>query len=160
MSLMLAVALVFASAVAQLALEAAVGFSAGVPLLPTAVLAAWARTRGPIEAWAALAPAAILIGVASEARAGWVVLALLPTPLLACALPRGNAWRSLAISSVAAGAGAAAYLALLAAPGVLESPGDVQVGAIARSAGWTALGALVLAVMLLPFRPRERGLFS
>src|SRR5688500_12435934 len=89
MTSLVAAVCVALAALVQLAFVAA-GASGGdlrsLPLLPLAMLAAWAAARGPDEAWAVLLPAPLVLGLASDERVGWFVLALTPTPLLAAAL--------------------------------------------------------------------------
>ncbi len=156
----LAVVLVAASALVQMAMEASIGASTGVPLLPIATLGAWARVRPSFEAWVAIPPAALLLGIASDERTGWVLLALLPAPLLASFAPRGGVGLTLAVAAAAAGLGAGAFLWMLAIVDGNATPAFDEVRTIAGVAGWTALGALLLAACLLPFRPRQRGLFG
>jgi hypothetical protein len=156
-----AAACVTLAALAQLVLAASVGDVRGLPLVPLAVLAAWAVARSPIEAWAGLLPAPLLLGLASDERVGWFVLALAPTPLLAAAL-RGHhgAPRILAASVAAAAGGAVLYTLLLVgvdggARGLID-----DAAALGRSVVLTCLLAALLAAALLPFRTREHGLFA
>ncbi len=160
MTALLAMALVAASALAQLAIEANIGSSAGVPLLPVAILGAWARTRPSFEGWVAVPPAALLLGAASDERAGWFLLALLPVPLLASVTHRGGPGRALAAAAAAAGVGACLYLWAFTVVDGRATLGLDEARTIAGAAAWTALGALLLTACLLPFRPRERGLFA
>lgn len=156
MSTLLATALVLASAVAQLALDAVLGGGWGVPVLPVATLAAWSRVRGPAEVSAAVPVAAVVLGTASESRVGWVLLLLLVAPLLGVAIPRGGVARSLALAGLAGAAGALVFLGALS----LEATPALEVAAASRAAAWTGAGAVAIAAVLYPFRPRERGLFE
>jgi hypothetical protein len=148
------------AALAQLALAAA-GYTQGVPLAPLAVLAAWAVVRNPFEAWSGLLPAPLLLGLASDDRAGWVLIALAPTPLIAAALQaRHSAIRTVAAAVATAAAGAAiCALVLAGAHGALHTlAGTAAINGV--SILLTGLLAAPLAVLLLPFRVRERGLFA
>jgi len=170
MTRLVAAAWVALATLLQLAIIAsgpAVADLRSLPLLPLAALAAWAAARGPDEAWTGLLPAPLLLGLASDERAAWFLLALTPTPLLAAALRgrgRGEARAAklgaLAASGGAAFAGVLAYMLLFAllagdAGAVLDEP-----GALARGALLTSLLAAVLAGALLVPRPRRRGLFG
>lgn len=163
MTKLLAGTCVAIAALGQLALTASggAGDPRGLPLLPLAVLAAWSAARGPGEAWAGLLPAPLLLGLASDERVGWFLLALLPTPLLAAAL-RGShsAWRSIVVSAAAAAPGLALYTLLLFVvagdlPRLVEEPAYLAGGVL-----WTCLLAALLAAVLLLFRPHQRGLFG
>lgn len=128
------------------------------PLLPVAVIAAWATLRGEGDAWPALLIAAIVLGVASQLRVGWFLLALLPTSAL-CAIVVRQAGGRLALAPLAAAVGAVAYLAVLALaagrPATMLQPWEVLL-----AAGWTALVATLVALVLRPFHPRPQGLFE
>lgn len=152
------------AALAQLGLVASVAGDVDVralPVLPLAALAAWTAARGPLEAWAGLLPAPLLLGLTSDERVGWFVLALAPTPLIAAALGRGpGAPRTLGAAAIAAVVGLVLYTALL--EGVAGEARSLIEGASAlgRGALLTGLLAMLLGVALLPFRPRARGLFA
>jgi hypothetical protein len=160
------------------ALFPAGAIGAAAPLLPVALVAAWAAAREPIEVAPALVVAAGALGAVSTERVGWFLLALLPTVAVAVAareLPRRASWgrgrrtlerpagREAALTdvalraAVAAAVGAAAYLALLALasgrPALLPALGV----SIAGATVWSAALATVLALLL---RPRRRGLFG
>ncbi|MSP22710.1 MAG: hypothetical protein EXR66_06800 [Dehalococcoidia bacterium] len=152
------------ASLAQLGLVASVSGSVdacALPLLPLAALAAWAAVRGPVEAWAGLLPAPLLLGLTSDERVGWFIIALAPTPLIAVAL-RGphNAARTIGVAACTAAAGLAIYAALL--EGVAGSGRDLleAPSALGRALLLTCLLAALVSVVLLPFRPRERGLFG
>ena len=83
------------------------------PVLPIIVIAGWGAARGLGEAVLAAALAAIVLGVASEERAGWFLLAMLPTAALvvpALTLPPS---RRLLLAPAAAALGVLAYQGLL-----------------------------------------------
>ena len=126
---------------------------AAAPLLPAALLAAWAAVRDSNEAWPAPVAAALVLGAASEERVGWFLLALLPAFVLAAAVRSASGLRRPALAPFAAAGGALAYAALLDA--AAGDPGAVTVSAAAylRAALWTALAAALLAVLLTPLRP-------
>ena len=167
---LVAAACVACAALLQLAIIASGAAAAdlpGLPLLPLATIAAWAAARGPDEAWAGLLPAPVLLGLASDERVAWFVLALTPTPLLGAALrgnvggePRAAMLGALAASAGAAFAGVLAYTLLLAlvagdARALLAEPGPLGRGALL-----TSVLAAVLAAALLAVRPHRRGLFG
>jgi hypothetical protein len=135
-------------------------FLAGIaaPLLPVAVIAAWATLRGEGDAWPALLVAAFVLGVASQLRVGWFMLALLPTSAL-CAVVVRQAGGRFAFAPAAAAGGAVAYLAVLslaaARPATVLQPWEVLL-----AAAWTALAAALIALVLQPFHPRPRRLFE
>jgi len=136
------------------------------PILPAAIVVAWAAMRGPEETWAALPLPAIVMGALSDERAGWFLIALLPAPLLGMVVSRrarrtgAGLVRRVAWSAAAAGGAALCYgLVLVVAAGVLgdlpSATGDAAVGVLLTG----LLGAL-LALLAWPARRRERGLFS
>lgn len=141
------------------------------PVLPVALIAAWASMRDPRETWPALVVSAVLLGVVSEARIGGYLLALLPTAAAAVLLAaareerdRGttSGARRLTEAAVAGAAGAAAYVTLLAigdAPGVLPLEAGA-IGAILFGAAWTGTVAVAIAAALWPQRSRSTGLFA
>jgi len=131
------------------------------PLLPVALIAAWATARGEREAWAALLIASMVLGVASQERVGWFLLALLPTAALSIFAVRSTAARRIASAPIVAAGGALLYLAVLAlASGRLAALGEQLTAGIAAAA-WTALVAALFALVLWPLQPRtSRGLFE
>jgi hypothetical protein len=154
-----AVLVVLAMAPLQLAIEALAGVSAPVPVLPVAALVAWARVRHPGEAWLAIAPAALVLGAASEVRAGWFLLALLPAPLLAAPRVTGNL-RGMAMAGLAGGAGGCLYLVFLAMANAPDTGGLLESGVALRTTIWTGCSAVVFALAMLPLRPRTREMFA
>ncbi len=128
------------------------------PLLPVALLAAWAGVRHVGETWPMLLLMPLVLGAASEERAGWFLLALLPTAALSLAVQRSRP-RWMAAAPVAA-LGAWLYLALLtlAAGRVTAVPALLQAHLIA--ALWTAVAAAAVTLALHAVRPRGRGLFE
>ena len=136
------------------------------PVLPAAIVVAWAAMRGPEETWAALPLPAVVMGALSDERAGWFLIALLPAPLLGMAVARrarrtgAGLVRRVAWSAGAAGGAALCYgLVLVLAAGVLRdlpaATGDVAAGVLL-----TGLLGAPLALLAWPARRRERGLFS
>lgn len=136
------------------------------PVLPVALIAAWAAVRDPREAWLAPVAAAVILGVVSEARVGWFLLALLPPAALATLAQRwehrGEATpgRRIALAALAGTGGAIGYVVILAAGGGALDALWPEAGAIARSVSWTALLAAAGAAALWPLRPRGAGLFA
>ena len=135
------------------------------PVLPVALIAAWAAVREPSETGPALLITAVALGVVSQERVGWFLLALLPAVLLA-AIARSllddahdPSRRRLALGAGGAGGGAVAYLALLA----VASGGAADVGPnaarFALAGLFTASIGGLMAIALWPTRPRPEGLF-
>ncbi len=151
----LAMTLATGVAVTQLALESAVGRPEVLPLLPIALVATWSVVRNPVEPALALPPVAWVLGAASEQPVGWLLIALVPALLLGGAARGLGPAHALAGAVLASGAGALAYLAMLAA-----SPLPELLPTALATAGWTAAAALAVALGLRPFRPRQRGLFA
>lgn len=136
------------------------------PLLPVALVAGWCLVRGPSEAWPTLLLAPVLLGVLSEERVGWFVLALLPTAVAAVVLlhlgrdTAAHAPRRLASAACVGALGAACHASVLAlASGrpllLLEAAEGLAMAACVTA----ALSALVAAAVW-PTRPRARGLFG
>jgi hypothetical protein len=154
-------ALAAAAALLQLGVVPAFFLDArGAPLLPAALIAAWASVRKTGETWPALLIAPVMLGAASEERVGWFLLALLPTAALTLIAGRTSAARRFAVAPAAAGAGAVAYLVLLTLaagrPGALPS----ATAELAAAALWTAAAAAVATAALWPLRSRKHGLFE
>lgn len=133
------------------------------PVLPLTVVAAWGATRGGAETMPGLLGAAIVLGVSSQERAGWFLLAMLPTAaLLLLSEPSPNRERPPAafIAAGAATVGAFAYAGTLAlAAGAL---GELPAASwsMLTAALWTGGAAMVLVIPLLPLKPRPKGLFE
>ncbi len=156
----------FAALVQAAAIPALFAEPLAAPVLPAAVVAAWAIVRGPEETWPALPLPAVILGALSDERMGWFLLALLPAPIfgaLLAARARHVAAGVLRRSTWAAGAAAAAallYGAVLAFAGGVA--GDLP-GATAEALAGALLTAGVAAVLALcawPLRERQRGLFA
>ncbi len=156
--------LAFAVAVLQLAAVPSLFLEAErAPLLPVALLAAWSAVQGPLRALAVLVAAAIVLGVASEERVGWFMLALLPTAAMATALPRGEraaARRLLVRTTAAAAVGVLAYAATLSVAAGRVPLSSGRFDDLAAATLLTMFIAALTALAMLPFRPRARGLFS
>lgn len=153
--------LALAAALLQLGAVPTLAFDvAAAPLLPVALLAAWGTVRDPAEVWPALLVAAIALGVASEQRAGWYLLALLPTGAILLAPGARTSMARLTRAPLAAAAGAWAYLVVLLVVGgdgtAIPALGvDLALGAM-----WTGALAALLACALWPLRAQARGLFA
>ncbi len=136
---------------------------AAAPRLPVALISAWAAARDGNETWPVLLVVPLALGVVSEERVGWFMLALLPSAALA-SLTRQTAGtsgvRRFVRAPLAAAAGAVLYLSLLTLaagrPATLAETAD----SYAFAALWTAAAAALLAAALWPLRPRPRGLFE
>ncbi len=131
------------------------------PILPLAVLAGWGAARGLAEAAPAAVIAALVLGVASEERAGWFLLAMLPTAALVTPALALRPSRRLLLAPAAAALGVIAYQGLLHL-----SSGDLALLArgepLLSAALWSAALALVLAAISWALRPRpsSSGLFE
>lgn len=136
------------------------------PVLPAILLVAWAAQRGPEECWPALIAPAVILGVLSDERAGWFLVALLPAPLLGLIVMRrarrtgAGALRRALWSAGAAGLAALLYGGILTlAAGVAR---DLPASTAEAMAG-VLLSAMLgagLAFAAWPLRRRERGLFA
>ncbi|MCK9487473.1 MAG: hypothetical protein M0R73_12370 [Dehalococcoidia bacterium] len=143
------------------------------PVLPVALIAAWAVTRGGTgdhegcpEIWPAILLPAVVLGAASEERMGWFLLALLPAPALAAVgaariRPRVTGFgRRLGIATGVAALGAMSYAVVLAVAAGLAT----DLPASSPSLLATGLGSAGLAAVAMlafwPLRRRERSLFA
>ena len=132
------------------------------PVLPLALIAGWGAVRGLAEVAPAAILAAIVLGVASEERAGWFLLAMLPTAALvvpALTLPPS---RRLLLAPAAAAAGVLAYQGLLQLSSGVASAPLTEGEALLGGALWSAAAAFVLAALCwaLRARPSAGGLFA
>ncbi len=136
------------------------------PVLPVALLAGWAATRRPREAWPVPLAAAGVLGALSEARVGVFVLALLPALLVASVLRarerrgEGTAPRRLALAAASGALGALGYVALLAQFEGASSDLLRAAPALVFAAISTALLATMCAAALWRFRTSSGGLFA
>ena len=133
------------------------------PLLPVALISAWAAARDADETWPVLLVVPVTLGVVSQERVGWFMLALLPSAALAsCTWQRDGASgvRRFARAPLAAAAGAVFYLSLLTLTAGRPSTLVEMAGAYVFAALWTAAAAALLAGALWPLRPRPQGLFE
>lgn len=159
MRLILVATLGFVAAIWQLG-AAPLAFAPGTaPLLPVALLAAWATLRTPAEAWPALLTSGVALGVASSERVGWFLLALLPAALAGALVATAPPAHRLALAPLLGGAAAVAYVALLAMAGghaglLTSRPLDLL-----AAAALTALCTAVAALACWPFRLRQARLF-
>ena len=118
------------------------------PVLPLVVIAGWGAARGLGEAVAATVLAAIVLGVASEERAGWFLLAMLPTAVLLLPATALRRWERLLLAPVAAALGVVAFQALMRFSSGLGALSAEQQNQLFEGATWTAAAALVVAVVL------------
>ena len=131
------------------------------PLIPLAVVAGWSAARGFGHVAPVLLGAALVLGVASEDRAGWFVLAMAPAAALLALADAVSPLRRLALAPAAATLGAGAYTALLyAVSGRFELLG-VQSETAVDVVLWTGALAAACALLAWPLRPRtpRTGLF-
>lgn len=133
------------------------------PLLPVALISAWAAARDGNETWPVLLVVPVMLGVVSEERVGWFMLALLPSAALA-SLPwqtdGASGVRRFARAPLAAAGGAVLYLSLLTLAAGRPATLAETAGSYVFAALWTAAVATLLAGALWPLRPRPRGLFG
>ena len=154
----LALALLAASA-AIIEASIAPGFAPGV--LPIALIAAWGVLRGVDEVMLAAPAIAVPLGVMSQERIGWFVIATLPL-LLALVVARRSdeRMRSVVLGAAIAGSGSAAFglvLLLIAGhPRTLSS----EVPTLLATAGATALCAGISVLLLWRWRAHTSGLFA
>lgn len=136
------------------------------PVLPVALIAAWASMRRVEETWPAVLLPAIVLGATSEERAGWFLLALLPAPALALAGSRrlrprvSGIGRRLTVAATVGAGAACAYVTLLSLAGGVVRDLPAHAPAILAAAAGSALLAALAALALWPLRRRERGLFA
>lgn len=136
------------------------------PVLPVALVAAWAAMRRPEETWPAILLPAVVLGVASEERVGWFLIALLPAPLVATFAvgrfqPKVTGFWRRALTAGASGAlGALLYASTLAVVGGIGGELPQRSGALLAAAVVSGAMAVVVAACFWPLRPRERGLFE
>ena len=136
------------------------------PVLPLAAIAGWGSVRGPGEAAAAAIAAAASLGAASEERAGWFLLAMLPAVALVAPASALRPRARPLIAPAAAALGAVGYQGLLHLSGGAAEALAGGGGALLRGAFWSACAALPLAAACQAFRwaagprPAVRGLFG
>ncbi|MYE46486.1 MAG: hypothetical protein F4X25_06990 [Chloroflexi bacterium] len=118
------------------------------PVLPLIVIAGWGAARGLGEAVPAAILAASVLGVASEERAGWFLLAMLPTAALLLPAAALRSWERLLLAPLAAGLGVLAFQAMMRFSSGLGALSAEQQSALIEGATWTAVPALALTVIL------------
>ena len=118
------------------------------PVLPLIVIAGWGAARGLGEAVAAAILAAIVLGVASEERAGWFLLAMIPTAILLLPAAALRRWERLLLAPLAAGLGVLAFQALMRFSSGLGALSAEQQSQLLEGATWTAAAAAALAILL------------
>jgi len=155
-----AAVLALATAFLQLGAIPALFPGGAAPLLPIALITAWAAARDPDGTWPVLLIVPVILGVASQERVGWFMLALLPTAALALAAGRGGRIQRIAFAPATAVVGALLYLMLLTLAAGRGSSLVPAAGSHLATALWTAAAAALLAVALRALRPRAHGLFE
>ena len=133
---------------------------AAAPVLPVALVAAWLARGDAADLAPGLLLMAAALGVASEERVGWLLVAMLPTGALVLALElRRDVPRPL--RAALAGCGGALLYGILVslAAGAAPLPSH-DAEAVAAGAIWTALVAIALAAVLRPLQPRAPRLFE
>ncbi len=118
------------------------------PVLPLIVIAGWGAARGLGETVPAAALAAIVLGVSSEERAGWFLLAMLPTAALLLPASALRHWERLLLAPVAAALGVVAFQAMLRFSGGLAALSRAQQDDLYEGALLSAVAALILAAVL------------
>ncbi len=142
------------------------------PALPVAVLAAWSVNRSSDQAWLAVMPPAVVLGVVSAMPVGLFLLALLPVTLAGSVVARhgrdgageserwvGVLWRLLPTASVAA-AGQLGYSATFALGSGRLHEWAAATPQTAISLLVTSAAALLCALLLRRRQPRPAGLFT
>ena len=154
MTIAIATLLCLGAGLLQLGAAPALFAPHAAPVLPLAVAAGWGASRRVSEAALGLLAAAMVLGIASEARAGTYLLAMLPAlPFLAAleALPPS---RRLLGAPLVGGLGAASYTGLLLlTAGSLAAFGSQQ-SALGEAVLWTAACAGLVAALMWPLRVR------
>ena len=141
------------------------------PVLPLAVIAGWGAARGLGEAVPAAFLAAVVLGVASEERAGWFLLAMLPTAALLLPAAALRHWERLLLAPVAATLGVLVFQAMLRFSSGLGALSAQQQNELFEGAAWSAAAAFALAAILAggawalrrgpaPDPTAQRGLFE
>jgi len=134
------------------------------PIPACALIAAWAAARRPEETWPIAAAAALVLGVISVERAGWFLLALLPSvggAILLASVSRENRGLSARLSRgiAAAAIGSLGYAAVLGLGAARDGAVFRESAAVAFAAVGTALLAAIVVTALTPFRRHPVGLF-
>lgn len=131
------------------------------PLIPLAAVAGWSAARGFGHVAPVLLGAALVLGVASEDRTGWFVLAMAPAAALLAVADAVSPLRRLALAPAAATLGAGAYTALLYAASERFELLVVQSETAVDVVLWTGALAAACALLAWPLRPRtpRTGLF-
>jgi len=136
------------------------------PVIPVALVAAWAAVRRAEETWPAILLPAVVLGVASEERVGWFLIALLPAPLIASVAVRRfrpkvtGFWRRTVTAGGAAALAAVLYASTLAVVGGIGGELPERAGALLATSVASGLLAVLVAACCWPLRPRSRGLFE
>ena len=118
------------------------------PVLPLVVIAGWGAARGLGEAVAAAVLAAIVLGVASEERSGWFLLAMLPTAALLLPAAALRVWERLLLAPIAAALGVLVFQAMLRFSSGLAALSEQQQNELFEGAAWSAVAAFALAAIL------------
>jgi hypothetical protein len=143
--------------------EASIAPGAAVAVLPLTLIACWGVLRGADEVMAAALAMAVPLGVLSEARLGWFILALLPLLLTLVMVPHGaQRARGAAIGAAVAGGSSLAFgLVLLLAAGQPRAlPAEVPALLAASSVTALLTGFGVLLLWRWRARPHAQGLFA
>lgn len=136
------------------------------PVLPVVLLAGWAATRRPREAWPVPLGAALVLGTVSEGRVGMFLLALLPGLVVATVLRarerrgEGTAARRLALAALTGVLGGLGYVVLLAAATDTASMLPTALPRLLSGIAWTGALAALLAGLLWRVRSDSGGLFA
>lgn len=136
-------------------------WAAPAAVLPVALIAAWGVLRGAGEVLPALPAVAIPLGVTSEERIGWFVIAALPLLVaLLYVTPREQRVRSMALAACVAGGGSVAFgLVLLIAGGRLRAL-PTEAAPILAAGCAAAVIAGIGVLLLWRWRAHAHGLFA
>ncbi|MFA7296531.1 MAG: hypothetical protein WC211_05005 [Dehalococcoidia bacterium] len=143
--------------------EVSVAAGSASAVLPLALIACWGVLRGVDEVVLAAPTVALALGVTSEERVGWFLLALIPLLIALVLVERGRQrGRSAAVGAAVAGGGSLAYgiVLLLAAgqPRALPAAAPALLAVSSVTALLSALGVLLL--WRWRAQTHTRGLFA
>lgn len=161
MTRLLLAAVVLAATLIGIAIVPPLLPSISTALLPLTVLAAWGVVRRADEVITAIPAVAVPLGISSEERVGWYLLACVPFALALVALStiEGRTQR-FAAASVAAATGSAAFVLVMLAVGGHAAAIVTEAPSLLASALLAALLAPACTLLLWPWRTRRPGLFA
>lgn len=150
-----------AAAIIEVAVAPLLAPGTSAAVLPLALIAAWGVVRGADEVMLALPAAAIPLGVMSEERVGWFIVAALPLLVALLLINRGEAFaRAAGIAAAVASAGSIVFgLVLLLVGGRVRAVPHEAVPLLLAACA-AALLASIAAGVLWRWRTQSRRLFA